>query len=390
MGGRRHRKKGLPSPLYAANSTKFTAVLHHGGFFSNTRSAKYNGKKVDYFDFCDVDEMSIFELVDMVQNLGIKRPVKLFRIALDGAKKILPLCSDGDVMNMLGDLPRNHHVHIFLVEQTFEPQFENELPTKPESEPHVIEFESVDEPHIEAEVEPQIEIDVETEIETEPLVESETEIEPPVGPEIEIEPPAVEPESVVETEPVEPEPSIEPPIGPEIEIETEPPAVVPEPVVETEPVEHEPSIEPEPLVESDESNEFEDYDYNGSVRSESVTSEFDDSDFSVEDMSQFNVDAGIDFEGVIGGNSQLNRISSVHPQTQPSRGRTIPKLPVKRPFRGIRIQDATSIPSEQVPHHHRPSTQPPPITVVRMMMNSGNNSMSQPTTATSNFPPNDQ
>ncbi|KAK8543725.1 hypothetical protein V6N13_025896 [Hibiscus sabdariffa] len=297
MGGRRHRKKGLPSPLYAVNSTKFTAVLHHGGFFSNIRSVKYNGKKVDYFDFCDVDEMSIFELVDMVQNLGIKRPVKLFRIALDGAKKILPLCSDGDVMNMLGDLPRNHHVHIFLVEQTFEPQFENELPTKPESEPHVIELESVDEPHTEAEVEPQIETDVETEIETEPLVEFETEIEPPVGPEIEIEPPAVEPESVVETEPVEPEPSIEPPVGPEIEIETEPPAVEPEPVVETEPVEHEPSIEPEPLVESDESNEFEDSDYNGSVRSESITSEFDDSDFSVEDMSQFNVDAGIDFEG---------------------------------------------------------------------------------------------
>ncbi|KAL4377378.1 hypothetical protein GQ457_02G020060 [Hibiscus cannabinus] len=479
-------------------------------------------------------------------------------------------------------------------------------------------------------------------------VESKTEIEPPVGPEIETEPPAVEPASVVETEPVEPEPSIEPPVGPEIEIETEPPTVEPEPVVETEPVEHEPSIEPEPLVESNESNEFEDSDYNSFVRSESVTSEFDDSDFSVEDMSQFHVDAGIDFEGnvrvppsvgkeridnesetewwtvkiilhgvgfwkfllkileltnshyvsfmtykqkglveglpevfphsehrtcvrhlymnfklkftgkelkdalwkaaratylrefevalpemkalspkahewlvgkdprnwskshfscnskcdmllnnlcesfnnfildardkpiitmleiirtkimqriakkkveadkwstilcpkiqkkldatiessnrpqknrkkeadekndhsrkvgkkwlrmncskcgqsghnvrtckgVIGGNSQLNRISSVHPQTQPSRGRTVPKLLVKRPFGGIRIQDATtSIPSEQVPHHHRPSTQPPPITVVRMMMNSGNNSMSQPTTATSNFPTNDQ
>ncbi|KAK8585585.1 hypothetical protein V6N13_050562 [Hibiscus sabdariffa] len=96
-------------------------------------------------------------------------------------------------------------------------------------------------------------------------------------------------------------------------------------------------------------------------------------------------------KGVIGGNSQVNRISSVHPQTQPSRGRTVPKLQVKRPFGGIRIQDATtSIPSEQVPHHHRPSTQPPPITLVRMMMNSGNNSMSQPTTATSNFLTNDQ
>ncbi|KAK8701738.1 hypothetical protein V6N13_020117 [Hibiscus sabdariffa] len=88
-------------------------------------------------------------------------------------------------------------------------------------------------------------------------------------------------------------------------------------------------------------------------------------------------------KGVIGGNSQLNRKSSIHPRTQPSR--------VKRPFGGIRIQDAvTSIPSEQVPHHHRPSTQPPSIIVVRWMMNGGNTSMSQPTTATSNFPTNDQ
>ncbi|KAK8701752.1 hypothetical protein V6N13_020131 [Hibiscus sabdariffa] len=64
---------------------------------------------------------------------------------------------------------------------------------------------------------------------------------------------------------------------------------------------------------------------------------------------------------------------------------------VKRPFRGIRIQDvATSIPSEQVSHHHRPSTKPPSITADRWMMNSGNNSMSQPTTATANFPTNDQ
>ncbi|KAK8701753.1 hypothetical protein V6N13_020132 [Hibiscus sabdariffa] len=57
------------------------------------------------------------------------------------------------------------------------------------------------------------------------------------------------------------------------------------------------TIEPEPPVEFDESNESEDSDYNGSVRSESVTSEFDDSDFSVEDMSQFRVDVRIDFDG---------------------------------------------------------------------------------------------
>ncbi|KAL4378753.1 hypothetical protein GQ457_02G022090 [Hibiscus cannabinus] len=35
-------------------------------------------------------------------------------------------------------------------------------------------------------------------------------------------------------------------------------------------------------------------------------------------------------KGVIGGNSQLNRKSSVHPQTQPSRGRKVPNLRIKK------------------------------------------------------------
>ncbi|KAL4281766.1 hypothetical protein GQ457_03G014140 [Hibiscus cannabinus] len=67
-------------------------------------------------------------------------------------------------------------------------------------------------------------------------------------------------------------------------------------------------------------------------------------------------------KGVIRGNSQPNRISPVHPQTQPYRGRTVPKLPVKKPFGDIRIQDATTnIPSEQflttidLQHNHHQS-----------------------------------
>ncbi|KAK8695077.1 hypothetical protein V6N13_072619 [Hibiscus sabdariffa] len=147
------------------------------------------------------------------------------------------------------------------MEQKLEPQSQNELPTKPESEPQVIKPKSVDEPHIEAEIEPQIETDVQTKIETEP---------------------PAEPEHETKTEP-----SVEP----EIEIGTEPPAIEPKFIVETEPV------EPEPPVESDESNESEDSNYIGSLRSESITSEFDDTDFSVEDMFQFRVDVGIDFKG---------------------------------------------------------------------------------------------
>ncbi|KAK8672327.1 hypothetical protein V6N13_110700 [Hibiscus sabdariffa] len=146
--------------------------------------------------------------------------------------------------------------------------------------------------------EPPIEPKIETDVETKPPIEPETETEPPIEPKIETEPPAVEPEYVVENEPVE----HEPPIEPETEIETEPPAVEPEHVVETEPV------EPVPPTESDESNEFnecKDSERNGSVRSKSVTCEFDDSDFSVEDMSHFRVGVGIYFE------VQMNQIQIV-------------------------------------------------------------------------------
>ncbi|KAL4353417.1 hypothetical protein GQ457_06G007570 [Hibiscus cannabinus] len=61
--------------LFAVPKTElFTAVILNGGSFVNSRKLRYNSNFVAYFDFCDVDKVSIIEL------------------------------------------PRNHHVHIYLVE----------------------------------------------------------------------------------------------------------------------------------------------------------------------------------------------------------------------------------------------------------------------------------
>ncbi|KAL4273610.1 hypothetical protein GQ457_13G010140 [Hibiscus cannabinus] len=98
------------------DSTKFTIVMHHGGYFLNQVLKNIVGK-IEYFDFCDVDEMSMFELVDMVQISGIRNIVKFFMFTSDGSHKILLVCYDIDVVNMLVDLPRAHHVHLYLVEQ---------------------------------------------------------------------------------------------------------------------------------------------------------------------------------------------------------------------------------------------------------------------------------
>ncbi|KAK8583177.1 hypothetical protein V6N13_021889 [Hibiscus sabdariffa] len=59
--------------------------------------------------------------------------------------------------------------------------------------------------------------------------------------------------------------------------------------------EHEPS-----RFDDTKPDDSQDSDYNGSSRTDSVTSSFDDIDFSVEDVSQYHVDVEMDFEGHFG------------------------------------------------------------------------------------------
>ncbi|KAK8976545.1 hypothetical protein V6N11_049202 [Hibiscus sabdariffa] len=82
-----------------------------------SRGLLYTGQFVDYFDNCDVDEMSIFE----VKTLG----------------------SDKDVLEILSKLPRDHYVHVYLEEVK---PYQNTASVEPNDEPSV---EPNDEPSVE-------------------------------------------------------------------------------------------------------------------------------------------------------------------------------------------------------------------------------------------------
>ncbi|KAK2993096.1 hypothetical protein RJ640_012633, partial [Escallonia rubra] len=72
VGVLRHCNYGLPE--YDYDSEFFTIELHHRGEFRNcpvtVYVTVYVGGKVVYFDYCDLDKMSLLELVDCCEKLG--------------------------------------------------------------------------------------------------------------------------------------------------------------------------------------------------------------------------------------------------------------------------------------------------------------------------------
>ncbi|KAL4360690.1 hypothetical protein GQ457_04G026090 [Hibiscus cannabinus] len=62
--------------------------------------------------------MSLFEVIHMIESLGIKSAVIVFRTVPNGAFKVLPLTDDNDVLNMVSELPRNHNVHLDYESET--------------------------------------------------------------------------------------------------------------------------------------------------------------------------------------------------------------------------------------------------------------------------------
>ncbi|KAK8549823.1 hypothetical protein V6N13_055389 [Hibiscus sabdariffa] len=115
MSGRL-REKGEGNPKYGVHSEKFSTVIHHGGFIVRRPRFKFTGKLVDYFDNLDVDRMSMFEIVAMVEKLGITYNVKVFWQLTDKPIEVKQLKNDGDVIKMVSNLPRDHYVHLYLEE----------------------------------------------------------------------------------------------------------------------------------------------------------------------------------------------------------------------------------------------------------------------------------
>ncbi|KAK9020683.1 hypothetical protein V6N11_010700 [Hibiscus sabdariffa] len=77
---------------------------------------KFTGKLVDHFDNLDVDTMSMFEVVSMVERLGFVVTVNVFWQLSDNPLEVKKLISDGDVLEMVRNVPSDHYLHIYIVE----------------------------------------------------------------------------------------------------------------------------------------------------------------------------------------------------------------------------------------------------------------------------------
>ncbi|KAK8628407.1 hypothetical protein V6N13_064114 [Hibiscus sabdariffa] len=89
-------------------------VIHHGGFFLRKSGLIYTVEFVKYFDGCDVDKISMFEIRDMVEVLGITYTIKVYWEVSINPFEFKLLANDANVLEMVSNLPRNHYVHVYL------------------------------------------------------------------------------------------------------------------------------------------------------------------------------------------------------------------------------------------------------------------------------------
>lgn len=100
--------------LKCADIDCFSIKLFHGGVWTENPK-RYNSGFVEYFDFCNVDEMSLLELFEMVKECGgfgcnelwYKDP------GTDIEKGLFKLETDTDVMIMCSPLPKCKFVEIY-------------------------------------------------------------------------------------------------------------------------------------------------------------------------------------------------------------------------------------------------------------------------------------
>ncbi|KAK8655674.1 hypothetical protein V6N13_108246 [Hibiscus sabdariffa] len=116
MESRILRVRSMASMSYATSSEYCTLVFHHGGYVVNHLKLEYTGKKVDFFDMCYIDSISILELDDMLKELGYTTLHNMYWKQPGGMLRITPLKPEIDVLSMLGCLPRNKYVHVYIEE----------------------------------------------------------------------------------------------------------------------------------------------------------------------------------------------------------------------------------------------------------------------------------
>ncbi|VAI21519.1 unnamed protein product [Triticum turgidum subsp. durum] len=115
----RLREKTDPPPLYGLNDPVFTIEVHHGGFFCGLGSNKtYIDDKIDFFDFCVVEEWSVLYIVDLLEKLGYPDSTK-YKVywLLPGhtiADGLFFVCNDDNLQKLISSVPRDNNIVLYL------------------------------------------------------------------------------------------------------------------------------------------------------------------------------------------------------------------------------------------------------------------------------------
>ncbi|KAK1403625.1 hypothetical protein POM88_003230 [Heracleum sosnowskyi] len=113
-----HKYGTAECPNYTEYPSFFTIKLYHGGYFENLNS-KFVNYKVDYFDFCNVDMMSMFEVGGMVSEAIGRKSVGIelyFKAPVEGMDEIGKLENDGDILVMTRLISKEvQYVEVFVV-----------------------------------------------------------------------------------------------------------------------------------------------------------------------------------------------------------------------------------------------------------------------------------
>ncbi|KAK8585308.1 hypothetical protein V6N13_076182 [Hibiscus sabdariffa] len=94
--------------------------MHHGEFMVNSPMAKYTGKKVDFFDYCHVDRMSMLDMYDIAEELGYSGRYILFWKQYGRRFSVKHLRTDSDIIDMLASMTKNRQINVYLEEEVTE------------------------------------------------------------------------------------------------------------------------------------------------------------------------------------------------------------------------------------------------------------------------------
>ncbi|KAK8675769.1 hypothetical protein V6N13_033832 [Hibiscus sabdariffa] len=82
----------------------------------NSPRLKYTGKKINFFDMCHVDSMSMLEMYDIAEEVGYNGMFNMYW-KQPGVKLIVkPLRTYSEVISMLGTMPKQKQLHVYLEE----------------------------------------------------------------------------------------------------------------------------------------------------------------------------------------------------------------------------------------------------------------------------------